>query len=250
MSPDPAPAPPPPYAPLNVLKRVAEEVWIVDGPLIRFYGLPFTTRMTIIRLPGGGLWVHSPIAPDPGLMAEVEALGPVAFLIAPNWIHYAFVGAWQERYPDARCHAAPGVRDRAASREVAIRIDAELTDDAPAEWAGVIDQRVIPGSSTHQEAVFFHRPTATLILTDLIENFERRAVSAWMVPLLFMAGNLDPDGKAPVDMRRTFRKGREAARQAIAQVIDWGPERVILAHGRWYPENGVAELTRAFHWLA
>ena len=62
---------PPAYAPLNVLKPVAPDVWIVDGPVIRFYGLPFTTRMTVIRLPDGGLWLHSPIAMDDGLVAQL-----------------------------------------------------------------------------------------------------------------------------------------------------------------------------------
>lgn len=239
-----------PYAPLNTLKPLAEDLWIADGPVIRFYGLPFTTRMTVIRLPGGGVWVHSPIAPDPGLMAEVDALGPVSWLVAPNWIHYAHVGAWEARYPEARCWAAPGVAARAASRHVAIRIDAELDDTAPPEWAGVIDQLVVAGSPVHREAVFFHRPSKTLILTDLIENFERRALPAWFVPLAFMAGVLDPDGKAPVDMRQTFRKGRAAARASVERMMEWGPERVILAHGRWYPRDGVAELKRAFRWLS
>ena len=155
----------PAYAPLNTLKSVAPDVWIVDGPAIRFYGLPFTTRMTVIRLPGGGLWVHSPIAVDEGLMADIDALGPVQCLIAPNWIHYAYVGAWQARYPEARCWAAPGVRERAASRDVAIRIDAVLGDKVPVEWAGVIEQLVVAGSSSHHEAVFFHRATRTLVLT-------------------------------------------------------------------------------------
>lgn len=54
-----------PYTPLNVLKPIAANVWIVDGPEIHFnyFGLklPFPTRMTVIRLPDGGLWVHSPV---------------------------------------------------------------------------------------------------------------------------------------------------------------------------------------------
>ena len=170
-------------------------------------------------------------------------------LIAPNWIHYAYIGAWQARYPEARAWAAPGVRERAASRKVTIRIDAELGDEAPVEWAGVIDQQIVAGSSIHREVVFFHRPSKTLVLTDLIENFERRAVPVWIVPLLLLAGNLDPDGRTPRDMQATFRKGRDAARASVERMIAWGPERVILAHGRWYPENGVAELRRAFRWL-
>src|SRR5262245_58158424 len=53
------------YPPLNTLKLVAEDVWIVDGPVIRF-GMSswpkmlFPTRMTIIRVAGGNLFIHSP----------------------------------------------------------------------------------------------------------------------------------------------------------------------------------------------
>jgi hypothetical protein len=32
-------------------------------------------------------------------------------------------------------------------------------------------------------------------------------------------------------------------------MIAWNPERIILAHGRWYRDNAVAELKRAFRWL-
>lgn len=80
-----------PYAPLNVPKPFAENVWIVDGPEIRMdYGptsMPFPTRMTVVRLASDELWVHSPIAPDPALFERIEALGPVRHLIAPNSLH-------------------------------------------------------------------------------------------------------------------------------------------------------------------
>jgi hypothetical protein len=40
------------YQPINTLKRVVDNLWIVDGPVIRF-GMPwpkfpFPTRMTIV----------------------------------------------------------------------------------------------------------------------------------------------------------------------------------------------------------
>lgn len=235
------------YDPLNTLKPVAADLWIVDGPVIRFYGIPFPTRMTVVRLATGDLWLHSPIAPDPALVAALAGLGPVRHLVAPNWIHYAFLPAWQARVPGALTWAAPGVEDRAASRGVALRIDRNLPD-AQADWGGAIDHALIAGSDLHREIAFFHRPSRSLILTDLIENFERRAVPPWMLPFLMLAGNLDPDGKAPVDMRLSFRKGRAALRDSIATMRGWNPARILLAHGRWYPENGAAELERAFRW--
>ena len=56
------------YEPLNVLKPVVEDLWIVDGPRISFYGAPFPTRMTVIRLGSGDLFLHSPTAPTPELI--------------------------------------------------------------------------------------------------------------------------------------------------------------------------------------
>ena len=65
--------------------------------------------MTVVRLANGTVWVHSPVALTERLADEIDAVGPVAHLIAPNWIHYAHVHSWQMRYPAAVTWAAPGV---------------------------------------------------------------------------------------------------------------------------------------------
>jgi len=64
-----------PYQPINTLRAIADQLWIVDRPLIRFsylgVRLPFPTRMTIARLGSGELWLHSPTELTPKLKAEV-----------------------------------------------------------------------------------------------------------------------------------------------------------------------------------
>ena len=42
------------------IQAFAPNVWIVDGPRVRDMGL-FTTRMTIVKLYDGSLWVDSPV---------------------------------------------------------------------------------------------------------------------------------------------------------------------------------------------
>lgn len=240
-----------PYDPLNTLKPVAPDVWIIDGPVIRFracgYPVPFSTRMTIIRLPDGALWVHSPTELTDDLKAEIDALGPVRYLVAPNKIHYWWIGAWKKKYPGAMAFGAPGVEERSA--EHGVTMDETLTGAPPNDWQGVIDQVLVPGNFM-TEAVFFHRPSATLILADLIENFElkriRNPLLRWIMRLI---GPTDPNGTMPFDLRQTYRKHRDTFRTAVATMIGWKPERIILAHGRWYDRNAVAELRRAFRWL-
>ncbi|MCF2905651.1 DUF4336 domain-containing protein [Octadecabacter sp. CECT 8868] len=234
------------YNPVDQAKLIDTNIWIFDGPHIKFYGIPFPTRMTVVRLRDGGLWIHSPIHMSDEVLRNVNALGEVKHLIAPNWIHYASVGTWSDAFPDAITWGAPGVEDRARSRNVPLRIDNTFGPNVVPPWADEIEWHHVQGSTTHQEVVFFHKASRTLILTDLIENFEKTQVSVWMWPLLRLAGNTDPDGKMPIDMANTFRKGRDHLRRSVEHMIAWAPRRVIIAHGRWYRKNGVAELRRAF----
>jgi hypothetical protein len=110
---------------------------------------------------------------------------------------------------------------------------------------------IVWGSRVHQEAVFFHRASRTLILTDLIENFEPHKLPLWMRPLVRLAGICAPHGGMPRDMRLTFRMhgGRARLQAAVERMIAWEPERVILAHGQWFAEDGTLALRRAFSWL-
>ena len=233
------------YEPLYTLKDVGPDLWIADGGWIRFYGMPFPTRMTVIRLRDGGLWVHSPIADENDLASSVSSLGPVRHLIAPNWIHYAWLPRWQARFSEAMTWGSPGVAKRAASRGIHLRLDHELGDAPPEPWSGEIDQR-LADSGYHREVVFFHRASKTLVLTDLIENFEPGKMPWWVQPLLRIGQVCDPDGRMPRDMAASFRRRPEHLRDLVETMIAWQPRRVILAHGRWYDHNGAAELRRAF----
>ena len=85
-------------------------VWIVDGGPVSFFGFTYPTRMTLIRLSGDRLWVHSPICLDDDLRARIEALGKVTYLVSPNKLHHLFLSAWKERYPEADVYASPGLR--------------------------------------------------------------------------------------------------------------------------------------------
>jgi hypothetical protein len=238
------------YPPLNTLKRVADDVWIVDGPVIR-YGVRwlkfrFPTRMTLIRL-GGDLFIHSPTPLAPELRAEIEAVGIPRWIIGPNRIHYWWIPDWHKAYPAASVYLAPRIREQARGR---IDFDAASLDrDHGYPWDSEIATLPVPGGYM-TEVAFFHRASGTLVLTDLIENFEpgklRSRLMRWLTR---WAGAQDPDGSMPRDLRRTFAEHRPHLRAAVLTMIRWKPQRVILAHGRWYERNGTEELRRAFRWL-
>lgn len=218
----------------------------MDFPLL---DVPFPTRMVVARLRSGALWIHSPTRLSAELAARIEALGPVAHLVSPNAIHYAYIPEWAARWPEATAWASPGVRERAATQGIEVAFQADLDDQPPAAWRDEIDQLIFRGSRALPEVVFFHRASRTLLLTDLIENFERARVRGPLWWLVRLAGTADPDGKAPLDLRCSYLGQRDQARASLARMLAWAPERVVLAHGRWYERDGVAELRRAFRWL-
>ena len=239
------------YPPLNTLKPVADDIWIVDGPLIRFgltvLKVPFPTRATIIRLEGGGLFIHSPTPLDAALKAEIEQIGVPRWIIGPNRLHYWWIPDWHAAYPQAQVFLAPRIREQAGGR---LDFDGR-TLDRPSGYPWDSEVKTLPVMGAYMtEVVFFHVASRTLLLTDLIENFESAKIaSPFMRFLTWLGGVRDPDGSTPSDMRASFRKQRPQVRAAVETMIEWDPERVILAHGRWYAANGRAELQRAFRWI-
>ncbi len=237
------------YPPLDTLKPVADDVWIVNGPALRF-GLPwpkmpFPTRMTIIRLGGRDLFVHSPTPLPPILRRAVEALGTPRWIVGPNRIHYWWIPDWHAAYPDAHIYLAPHILAQAHGRITGPSQPLEAAMGYP--WDGALDTLPIAGRYM-TEVEFFHRASRTLILTDLIENFEASHLRSPLLRLLArLGGVLAPHGGTPRDLRLTFP--RAELRAAVETMIGWAPERIILAHGRWHPQNGTAELRRAFAWL-
>jgi hypothetical protein len=235
------------YEPIDTIKPVADDVFIVDGPEIRMaalgFGFPFSTRMTLVRLPGNRLWVHSPTPLSEPLVEQVTALGEPAFLIAPNRLHYWWMNHWKARFPNATAYAAPGARQAARRRFQGF--DADLGPDAPAEWDGAFEQFLVPGGWL-SEVDFLHRPSGTLVVTDLIENVEPSRIGCLPLRLLIRLGGVaDPDGKAPHDLAINLLLRRKEAGAAMRAMLAAEPERVILAHGRWYERNASGELRRA-----
>ncbi len=138
------------YPPLNTLKRVADNVWIVDGPVVRF-GLPwpqfpFPTRMTVIRLASGELSCSFADAADAFIAKRDRARGQCPFC------HPA------QSYP---LLVDPGLEGRIPQRE------SMFAGGYP--WDAEIATLPIAGGFM-TEVEFFQRASRTLILTDLIET--------------------------------------------------------------------------------
>jgi len=203
--------------------------------------------MTILRLGSQDLFVHSPTHPTPELLVQLESIGTPKWLVGPNRIHYWWLADWERAFPDAAVYLAPGIEMQAGARLPSSHCVLNRRDGYP--WDNRLETLPVVGDFM-TEVVFFDRESRTLVLTDLIENFESPKLGSFLMRWLTRLGGVqDPHGSMPRDLRLTFRRHRAQLKAAIETLIAWAPERVILAHGRWYDRDAVAELRRAFAWL-
>src|SRR5262249_8323236 len=148
-----------------------------------YIGLHLGTRMTVVRLGTGDLWVHSPIASSSELRAEVDALGPVRHIVAPSLYHHMFAGDWASAYPSASLWGPAAL----ARKPRDIKLPATLEHGADAPWAAELAPVHIDGCML-DETVFVHRPTRTVVASDLTENFTTSP--HWPTRLYLKAGGI------------------------------------------------------------
>jgi hypothetical protein len=241
------------YEPINRHKPFGVDIGVVDGPFEYLTAasvrlpLPFTTRMTVVRLGNGDLFLHSPIAYNAGLADELVSMGRVRHLVSPNQFHYAHIGEWSRAFPDALTWASPGVRRRARARGIDVQFKRGLGSSAPEEWRDDIDQAGIPGG-IFGEIVFFHKRSKTLILTDTILNLELdKLTQPWRFATR-MTGMYYPRGQIFFGMRLPMLLQRKKTRATIRTILAWQPERITLAHGRCFESSGSEILRRVFAW--
>ena len=96
--------------------------------------------------------------------------------------------------------------------------------------------------------MFFHRHSRTALFADLIQNFPRGWFKGWRGVVARLGGIVAPHPSAPSDWRSSF-VNRRAARAALARVLAWPIERVVIAHGVLLTAGGAAFVRRAFTWL-
>ncbi len=224
---------------LEVFARDA--LWLRDYP-VRLGGARFNARMTVIRLASGQVLVHSPCAFDDRLAGQVAALGPVAAIIAPGNLHWLHVRSCQQAFPEAQTYVCPGVDERAKR----LRFDFVLGDEAPRLWADELAQVALCGTRVMREVAFFHRPSRTLILADLVENFTPATPGTNLLLRVVFRGLGMWNRPGPAPEYRFAWGDRARVREAMERILEWDFDRVILSHGDLITGDARRRVARAW----
>ncbi len=223
-------------------RKLDERLWVAEHAL-KIAGIDFGRRMTVVLLSSGELWLHSVAHLTPKLREELDAIGPVRFVVSPNRFHHRYMEHYRAAYPEAELHASPGLPERRED----LSFSGALGDEPDPRWVTDLNQTAFHGNRISTEIVFFHRASRTLILTDLCFNlppsrpfFTRLAARA-----------LGVYNRLAVSL--TMRRGmsdHDAARASLERIFEWDFDRVIVGHGDIVETDGREKLERAFAWMA
>jgi hypothetical protein len=228
---------------VSALRELGQGLWVHETPL-RFAGLEVGRRMNVVRLGGGELLIHSPARLEPELRAELDALGPVSFVVAPTCLHgHLWMEQYAAAYPSIELHAPPRLRKRRKDLTFA----GDLGDEPDPRWATDLDQVLVRGSRAMPEVVFLHRPTRSLLVGDLAMSFGADSAPATraMARLGGMYERLRP---TPLYRAMFRRRERAATRESLERVLAWDFGRVVTGHGQIVESGGRESLKEAYAW--
>lgn len=218
----------------QLTEYIKDQIWILEYP-VRFGGMDLFGRTTIIKLKNNDLIIHDPCKIDYSVKKEIDAIGKVEYIVAPGNYHHLFVADFQQQYPDAETFLCPGLERKRPD----IKFEWVLGNQPDQRWANTIDQVVVQGTKFIWEVPFFHKPSKTLILVDLLENigddYTHTAglyLRFWWKVIFKMWNN----PKAAPEYQMGWGD-KEVVRKGLKRIIGWDAQRVILAHGECIEGN-------------
>ncbi len=222
-----------------MLTRWADNIF-TETREMKFFGVETGTRMNVVRLGDGGLFVLSPVALTTETRSEIDALGEVRAVVAPSIFHHVFVGEWMAAYPKAVFAACPGLDWKRTD----LAFGCVLGDLPHPIWANDLEQ-VYFSARRENEIDFFHRASGTLLVTDALLNLSTHPLQSTRFVAKLMANSAPGLGW----MEPIMVRDRRLARRQVDRLLEWDCDRILLAHGAPVESDGNAVLRRAYEWL-
>lgn len=228
------------------LREFARNIWTVDGPNVRDFGLMFTTRMVIVKLSDGSLLLSSPVWVPFDTLQQITKLGVIRYLVAATPRHVWRLDAWHSLFPKAQLWAARSTLFTLQKGH--LPLSGTLTDTSFQGWAEDLDQLAFKGNPLIEEVVFFHKQSRTVMLDDLIQIHPTVKGRVFRNLLFKIEGVVAPNGGVGLDIRLSFIN-RTLARQSLERLLSWDFDKLIIAHGPCIEQDAKAFVERVFRWL-
>jgi len=231
-----------------MLRQIENDLWVIEQSQ-KFMGLEVGTRMTVIRLEDKSLLLISPVTINLTIKAELDNLGTVKYLIAPNLFHHLYLEQVQKKYPNAKIFAPPGL----ASKQPNLQINKTFTQD-PIEFNSEVEYLLLDGFRIFaltkivaaNEVVFYHVASKTLIITDSAFNFDDSLplLTQFTARLIGSYRVLKPSW-----LEKIAVKDKEKLQKSADKILNWDFQRIIMGHGKIVEHEAKKQLSEGYGWL-
>ena len=198
------------------LQTFAANVFIVDGPPVCMMGITFPTRMIVVKLADGSLWVNSPVSVPQDLLARIAGIGPIKYSGRTNPAARLAAGGMACAVSHRQLWAPP----RIPKKFRRLPFTGTLGDAPPPGWAEDLEQLVFRGNCFVEEVYFLHKSSRTVIFGDFIQNHPPLKNKPVLNALFRFVGVTYPPGGVGLDIGLSFTD-RKLARQSLEKLLAW-----------------------------
>ena len=218
------------------LKHLAPDLWMMSFPLT-VLGIDLQRNVTILRLSSGKLVIHSTAPFSERDVSLIRELGDPAWLVDVLLRH--------DTYSMEGTRAFPGVPYLVPEGFSAEDVPCASLLPPPAEWSGELEVLAIDGVPSFGEIVMFHHVSRTLVVGDLLVNFEgdRGLLTKLFLRIGSAEGHFDPGVTKPF---AHSIEDHEAFASSLRQILAWDFDRIIVGHGDPIRSGGKEKLRDAF----
>jgi hypothetical protein len=204
----------------SILEKIGPHIYTKPADLKVFGLIALNTRMTIVRLNNGDLWLHSPIAPNEMLFEEVSKLGSIKWLVSPNLLHHMFIEPWSHQFPEARVLGVKGLDKKQPNLTIL-----DLHQESQ-KFSSEILTIAIEGIPVLKENVFYHVSSKTLIVTDIFFfNPDVTGFTKWY----FWLNQVLKEPNTPLLVNASI-KDKDAYIRSIQKIRQLDIERISMCH--------------------
>lgn len=185
----------------------------------------------------------SPIPLNDDEAAKISLLGKVKWLISPNGMHHLHLKTAKARFPDAEIWGPL----MSSQKQKSVSFTGLLSEVVPAPWVSEVPMlKVTAASSVGEEFLFFHPPSSTLVMTDLMFNIKEPG--GWLArQMMKLNGALGLFTMTRMG-KIVFGK-RDQVVRAIEKIREWSPQNAVMAHGEPILGGATQRILDSFAWL-
>ena len=223
-------------APTPSWQALAPDIWSLDYSF-RNMGLASSTRMTVVRLADGSLFAHSAVPLTGPQRRQLDELGNLRCIVAPNAMHHLFVSQVAALYPEAMLFGPPSLQRKRPD----LRLQA-LAAGSGQPWAGELEFLPMEGIPMLDESAWFHPATGSLLVADVLQCWQGPLALSTRLYLGLTGGHLR------LMVPRTVRllvRDRAAVRASAQSLLQRPVQRVITLHNSVVEERARQRLAEA-----